>query len=359
MKKLLLVFSILTLASCSRNENLKVVTLHDLSKNAERITIPLDSIVTSTEVIELDNSEKAPIIGVISDLYESYQSYYIVSDEKNVYEYDKTGKFIRQIGTQGRGPGEYLFVKKIFVNEKDSSVNLFDFPSQKLLKYDREGNFLSSFKPDFKDTLLYLKSFFPYRDSLLFYTSNNSSRMDLFLFNDSVGGMDVISKKERNVLPGELILSNVYIFGDKQNPFIYNYFHDTIFILKNKKLVPTILARMGSMRTDYEDLFLEKWGNSAKSEFGMRNIIQGGDLILFFYTISINKERVSTRFLSLYNVASGNYTQNVRIKDTKDSLLTIGSRDLVFQGSSTKDILVIKGQPESDKNPVIIKFRMK
>ena len=359
MKKLLLVFSILTLASCSRNENLKVVTLHDLSKNAERITIPLDSIVTSTEVIELDNSEKAPIIGVISDLYESYQSYYIVSDEKNVYEYDKTGKFIRQIGTQGRGPGEYLFVKKIFVNEKDSSVNLFDFPSQKLLKYDREGNFLSSFKPDFKDTLLYLKSFFPYRDSLLFYASNNSSRMDLFLFNDSVGDMDVISKKERNMLPGELILGNVFIFGDKQNPFIYNYFHDTIFILKNKKMVPTILARMGSMRTDYEDLFLEKWGNSAKSEFGMRNIIQGGDLILFFYTISINKERAQTKFLSLYNVASGNYTQNVRIKDTKDSLLTIGSRDLIFQGSFTEDILVIKGQAESDKNPIIIKFRMK
>lgn len=359
MKKLLLVFSILILASCSSKQNLKEITLHDLSKKADCITIPLDSIVNSTEVIELDNSEKAPIIGNISDLCESYNSYYIVSNETNVYEYDKTGKFIHQIGTQGRGPGEFLFVEKIFVNEKDSSVNLFDFPSQKLLKYDRDGIFLSSFKPDFKDTLLYLKSFFPYRDSLLFYTSNNSSGMDLFLYNYSLDNLVTLSNIDRQMQPGELIIRNVFIFGDRQNPFIYNYFNDTIFILKNKKLVPTILAPLGNLRTDYDDLFFEKWGNSDKSEFGMRNIIQGGDLILFFYTISINKERVSTRFLSLYNVASGNYTQNVRIKDTKDSLLTIGSRDLVFQGSSTKDILVIKGQPESDKNPVIIKFRMK
>jgi len=359
MKKLLLVFSILILASCSSKQNLKVITLHDLSKKADCITIPLDSIVCSTEVIVLDNSENAPIIGNISDLYESYQSYYIVSDETNVYEYDKTGKFIRQIGTQGRGPGEFLFVKKIFVNEKDSSVNLFDFPSQKLLKYDREGNFLSSFKPDFKDTLLYLKSFFPYRDSLLFYTSNNSAGMDLFLYNYSLDNLVILSKIDRQMQPGELIIGNVFIFGDRQNPFIYNYFNDTIFILKNKKLAPTILAPLGNMRTDYDDIFIEKYGNSEKSEFVMRNIIQGGDLILFFYTISINKERAQSKFLSLYNVASGNYTQNVRIKDTKDSLLTIGSRDLVFQGSSAEDILVIKGQPESDKNPVIIKFRMK
>ena len=357
--KALSIILLVILTSCSRSGKLKEITLYDISKNEDCQTIPLDSIVVGTEVIELDNSEKAPIIGVISDLYESYQSYYIVSDEKNVYEYDKTGKFVRQIGTQGRGPGEFLFVKKIFINEKDSSVNLFDFPSQKLLKYDREGNFLSCFKPKFKDTLLYLKSFFPYRDSLLFYTSNNSSRMDLFLSNDSVGDMDVISKKERSLLPEELILGNVFIFGDKQHPFIYNYFNDTIFILKNKKLVPNMLAPLGNLRTDYDDLFIEKWGNSEKSEFGMRNIIQGGDLILFFYTISINKERVRTSFLSLYNIATGSYNQNVKIKDTKDNLLTIGSRDLIFQGASTEDILVIKGQPESDKNPIIIKFRMK
>ena len=359
MKKALSVILLVISISCSRSENFKVINLHDISKNGDCQTIPLDSIVAGTEVIELDNSEKAPIIGVISSLYESDCSFYIVSDGKFVYEYDKTGKFIRLIGTQGRGPGEYLSIDGISVNDKDSSVNLFDFPSQRYLKYDRNGNYLSYYKPHFKDTLLYLQSFNPYKDSLLFYTSNNSSRMDLFLFNDSVGDMDVISKKERNMLPGEFILSNVYIFGDKQNPFIYNYFNDTIFILKNKKLVPTMLARMGNMRIDYDVLFEEKWGNSAKSEFHMRNIVQGGDLVFFFYTISINKERAQTKFLSLYDVSSGNYTQNVLIKDNNDSLLTIGSRDLVFQGSSTDDILVIKGQPESDKNPIIIKFKMK
>ncbi|OFY45139.1 MAG: hypothetical protein A2X18_14515 [Bacteroidetes bacterium GWF2_40_14] len=359
MKKLLLVFSILILASCSRNENLKVITLHDLSKKADCITIPLDSIVSSTEVIELDNSEKAPIIGVISDLYESYQSYYIVSDEKNVYEYEKTGKFVRQIGTQGRGPGEFLFVKKIFVNEKDSSVNLFDFPSQKLLKYDREGNFLSSFKPDFKDTLLYLKSFFPYRDSLLFYTSNNSSGMDLFLYNYSLDNPVLLSKIDREMQPGELIIGNVFIFGDRQNPYIYNYFNDTLFRLRNKKLNPEFLIQTNKMTLNFEELSMENMQALEGNKLYMRNIVQGGDFIFFFYQVNNAQEKVRNSFLSLYNIESGSYNQNVKIKDKKDSLLTLGSRDLVFQGSSTKDILVIKGQTESDKNPLIIKFRMK
>ncbi len=345
--------------SCLRSGNLKEINLHDVSKNENCQTVSLDSIVDSSEVIELDNSEKAPIIGVISSLYESDRSFYIISDDKFVYEYDKAGRFIRQIGTQGRGPGEYLSVEGISVNDKDSSVNLFDFPSQKFVKYDQDGHYIISFKPQFEDTLLYLQSFYPYKDSLLFYTSNNSSRMDLFLLNQSADSMETISRKNRTILPEELIIDNVFIFGDKQNPYIYNYFNDTIFILKNKKLVPAMLARIGKLRTDYDELFMEKWGNSGKKELNMRNIVQGGDLIFFFYSISINVERARFPFLSLYNVASNSYTQNVQIKDNKDSLLTIGSQDKVFQGYSANDILVVKGQPENDKNPVIIKFRMK
>jgi len=350
---------LIIMASCSRNGNYSEINLHDISINEDCQTILLDSIVAGTEVIKLDNSEKAPIIGVISSLYESDRSFYIISDSKFVYEYDKAGRFIRQIGTQGRGPGEYLSVEGMSVNYKDSSVNLFDFPSQKFVKYDQDGNYIISFKPQFEDTLLYLQSFYPYKDSLLFYTSNNSSRMDLFLLNQSADVMETISRRNRSMLPEELIIHNVFIFGDKQNPYIYNYFNDTIFILKNKKLVPVILARIGKLRTDYDELFMEKWGNSGKKEFNMRNIVQGGDLIFFFYSISIKVERSRFPFLSLYNVASNSYTQNVKIKDNKDSLLTIGSQDKMFQGYSSKDILVVKGQPENEKNPVILKFRMK
>ncbi|MDD4656882.1 MAG: 6-bladed beta-propeller [Bacteroidales bacterium] len=359
MKKALSILLLAVLISCSRSENYNVIKLHDISKNEDCQIIPLDSIVASTEVIELDNSEKAPIIGVISSLYESEWSFYVVSDSKFVYEYDKTGKYIRQIGTQGRGPGEYLSVEGISANSKDSSVNLFDFPSQRLLKYDREGNYLSFFEPKFKDPLLYLSSFYPYKDSLLFYTANNSSRTDLFLFSNLGGDMDVISKKERSMLPGEIILGNINIFGDNQNPYIYNYFNDTIFTLKNKKLIPTLLARIGNLRIDYDNLFIEKMGNSGNSIFQMGNIIKGGDYVLFFYNISAILERTRTPFLSLYNVTTNSYTQNVQIKDNTESLLTIGSRDKMFHGLSAKDMLVIKSLPDSDENPIIIKFRVK
>jgi len=359
MEKAVSIILIVLLASCSKKESLKVINLHDISRNEECQTIPLDSIVACTEVIELDNSGESPIIGVISNLYESDRSYYIVSDGKSVYEYDKTGKFIRNIGTQGRGPGEYLSIKGISVNYKDSSVNLFDFVSQKLLKYNQGGNYLSSFIPQFEDTLLYLKSFSPYKDSLLFYTSNNSARVDLFLVNQSADVIETISRKNRSMLPGEMILGNVFIFGDKRNPFIYNYFNDTIFILKNKKLTPTMLTRLGRLRVDYDMLFIEKMAKSGERILQMKNIVQGGNFILFFYSISNHTEGVRTPFLSLYNVVSGSYNQNVTIKDNKDTLLSIGSRDIMFHGLSPKDILVVKGHSGSDKNPLIIKFRMK
>lgn len=359
MKKLGPVFLLVILISCSKAVDFKVINLHDISKNEDCKTIPLDSIVTSSEVIELDNYETAPIIGVISSMYESDKSFYIVSDEKFVYEYDKSGKYIRQIGTQGRGPGEYLYVEGISVNKQDSTINIFDFTCQKFLKFDKDGHFMFSFKPKFADTLLYLQSFFPYKDSLLFYTSNNSERPDLFLFDQSMEVMETISTKNRSMLPGELILGNVIIFGDSQNPYIYNYFNDTIYTIYNRKLMPSMIARTGKMRFEYEELFMEKLGNSGQSRLQMSKIVKGENLILFCYTISNKNEKVRNRFLSLYNSKTGNYTQNIQIRDDKNSIFAISGQDLIFQGSTSHEIVVIKGNLESDKNPVILKFKLK
>ena len=183
--------------------------------------------------------------------------------------------------------------------------------------------------------------------------------MDLFLYNYSLDNPVLLSKIDREMQPGELIIGNVFIFGDRQNPYIYNYFNDTLFRLRNKKLNPEFLIQTNKMTLNFEELSMENMQALEGNKLYMRNIVQGGDFIFFFYQVNNAQEKVRNSFLSLYNIESGSYNQNVKIKDKKDSLLTLGSRDLVFQGSSTKDILVIKGQTESDKNPLIIKFRMK
>ncbi|MCK9628301.1 MAG: 6-bladed beta-propeller [Bacteroidales bacterium] len=358
LSNVVLFFILLISLSCSRGGNLKEFNLHDISKNEDCKTIPLDSIVAGTEVIELDNSEDAPIIGAITGLYESDSSFFIVSDKKSIYEYNKKGKYIRQLASQGRGPGEYLSVGGVSVNNDDRSIAVFDFPSQRILKYDKDGNHISSFKPKFEDTLLYLKSFFPYKDGLLFYSSNNSARVDMFLFNQEDEIMEPVSRKDRNMLPEELILGNLFIFGDKQGPYIYNYFNDTVFVVKNKKLIPAWLTRSGNLRIGYDELFMDRLGNLGRSVLNMRNVIQGGNIVFFMYSLSDNIERKRIPFLSLYNIQTNSYTQNVEIRDKKDSLLTIGRRDLMFQGNTIKDIIVIKGLPGSDKNQVIIKFKM-
>lgn len=72
----------------------------------------------------------------------------IVDDDGNIYvcdrgnrrvqKYDKNGVYVRTIGRQGQGPGEYIYPSRLFLDE-DGNPCVGD--GRSLIFYDRDGNF--------------------------------------------------------------------------------------------------------------------------------------------------------------------------------------------------------------------------
>jgi len=72
----------------------------------------------------------------------------IIDDNRNIYisdggnrrvqKYDENGKYVRTIGRQGQGPGEYMYPSRIFV---DDVGNPCISDSRSLIYYTRDGNF--------------------------------------------------------------------------------------------------------------------------------------------------------------------------------------------------------------------------
>jgi hypothetical protein len=102
----------------------------------------LSEIADSIEYIEL----KTPDDVVITRIWDVKQidDYLIIQARLDVYLFHKNGQFIRQVGSRGQGPGEYIVPCNIEIDHKKKEIVISD--TQKLLFYDFDGNFLRSKK---------------------------------------------------------------------------------------------------------------------------------------------------------------------------------------------------------------------
>ncbi|MDR1339680.1 MAG: 6-bladed beta-propeller [Prevotellaceae bacterium] len=53
----------------------------------------------------------------------------------SLFEFDKNGKYIRQISSLGQGPGEYIVLEEFCINKKKREIYLLDL-HKKILAYD-------------------------------------------------------------------------------------------------------------------------------------------------------------------------------------------------------------------------------
>lgn len=108
-------------------------------------SIPLSSIGSRLEYIPLETNPACMIHGIskvsVSD------SFLFVSDDYRLFMFDRSERFIRKIGSEGRGPGEYSRVADFVIDKKSREVYILDF--RIIYVYDFNGQFKRDFKLGF------------------------------------------------------------------------------------------------------------------------------------------------------------------------------------------------------------------
>ncbi len=95
--------------------------------------------------IPLETKDSCLLISV-NNIYLAQNSIF-VSDSKKLLKFDKSGKFIKQIGAFGRGPGEYDSLIKFAINEFLKEIYILSHMTRIMLVYDLEtGAFKRNFK---------------------------------------------------------------------------------------------------------------------------------------------------------------------------------------------------------------------
>lgn len=147
--QLSLLFILLAILSCHRNSKKKLsdstsfytIPFNEIIKNQRQVN--LSEIATDIEFIELENSSDA-LITFIDGMKLVKDYIFIDSGKSPIKQFSRDGKFIRQIGKIGRGPGEYDNCRIFSVDDKNRLIYIQGNALSKISVYNFTGKFVKS-----------------------------------------------------------------------------------------------------------------------------------------------------------------------------------------------------------------------
>lgn len=146
VKYLLLPILLVGIYSCSQKENSTINTAKDtIVVNGRESTVfdPGKELVF-THSIQLETTSEC-LIKSIDKLF-STNEYIIIFDQgsNHIFQFDKTGRFIRQIGKKGQGPEEYLFFNDVIYDSRTNCIYAFERYRKQMYIYNMNGELLNA-----------------------------------------------------------------------------------------------------------------------------------------------------------------------------------------------------------------------
>jgi hypothetical protein len=120
------------------------VTVVDASLLKDTVELPLSYFIEELHIVKLDDKEEAlvaPTSVIVGDQHILINGR--MSGRIPVKLFDKSGKFITNIGAFGGGPNEYVqLIYSMQLDEKNNRIYLLQLINDKILAYDLTGNHL-------------------------------------------------------------------------------------------------------------------------------------------------------------------------------------------------------------------------
>lgn len=309
MKYVILLFSTLILLSCenSKRPDEKCQNSHlfvlDLDKSLAKDTLHASSFIASVTPIALETTDDN-MIGFISAMQITDTCICILDggpgSSGSLFVFNKKGKYLRQIGKRGQGPGEYNTIRDFTIDEKGDKIFLVDSDLEKISVYQfstglhlqdinfknnkvEQRNIQYANNKLFTDVIYYKKT----EEGPMVYVLNETTGdieatfLDINLHNH--GWLNSFSKGESN-----------FYCKNSEKPKYTHYFMDTVMVVDNDALVPYLVVKSKNWVTDLdvkgnknttnnpeEDAFLKI--QEQPIAFFLQNYVESDRYIYFVY----------------------------------------------------------------------------
>jgi len=257
------VVAVLLLAGCKNSDHEKSMLPYniDLEKGINNINpIPLSTIGSKLEYIPLETDPDCLIEGIRN--VSVNDSFIFVSDYDRLLLFDINGNYIRQIGSAGRGPGQYPSVGNFIVENNQREIYVLS--SRMVLVYDFEGQFKRDFKIDFPSRQFIMDE----NDNLILHPFNLPQPSDDPVYSwyiyDNTG---MIRTKLSNTLTrvnGGVIVPFSPLYINNGTPHFMEFGVDTLYNYVNNEKIPYVIFHYGNMKFPPDPTMAEVPGIDGK-----------------------------------------------------------------------------------------------
>jgi len=225
----------------------------DLEMNISNIrSVPLSSLERVTEYIPLE-TDTACMLSRIAGV-SLCDSLIFVSDGSRLLCFDRKGKFLYTVGSPGRGPDEYNYVRSFYADNISKEIYLLSMG--KVLIFGFDGKLKGSFKADFRPSQVITGD----QNRLIFHLFNLSGPMtdtaSSWYITDKQGITleKIKNHNPRKSQPGLLVPdSPLYNYGGTTH--LLEFGNDTLYYFNGPGMDPYAIFSAGKLRMD-PDLLL-------------------------------------------------------------------------------------------------------
>lgn len=279
MKKRVYYLSVVLFSlACSSSSQADLSTLNlekALEESSQNRTLKQ---VKIESVIPLETTEES-LFAEVRKIIKSGAYFFILDTEGKLSVFDIRGKFIRNIGKVGQGPGEYMMLTDFSINENRQEVYINSL--QKAVVYDFSGNFKREFSLNdnnlqvltcFRDKLFYIYPEKTYPDSV-------KSAPLIYVF-------DLYGKKQKEFPAYQLRRGESFpmfntIASDKDAVYYKEETGQILYAVKDDFTVDSLcVLDFGKYAFKAEDFTMEK-KDSWTELYRLQNILPAKDFMIF------------------------------------------------------------------------------
>jgi hypothetical protein len=252
---------VLLLTSCKNRNNPDSTYRIDLEKNITNIkSIPLSTLGSNLKYVPLE-TDTACLVQSITNAFLT-DSFIFISDYNRLLKFDINGKYLKKIGSKGRGPGEYPSLGNFIIDKNNREIYVLS--SRIILVYDFDGNFVKDFKIEFPCRQFILNE----NDELIFHPFNmptpTTDKVYSWYIMDKMGTIHtkIVNTLKRVNKAVIIPVSPLYMYNG--TPHFMEFGVDTLYNYDNHKKIPYAIFQPGNLKFPPDPTMSEVPGINGK-----------------------------------------------------------------------------------------------
>lgn len=246
-----LLVGVLLFSSCKNSSQISSILPYqiDLEKSINNVKfIPLSTIGKELQYIPLETNHDCLIKRI--DQIAFSDSFIFISDARKLLQFKRNGRFVRQIGSVGRGPGEYEVIWDICIDISKEFIYIIAGKGN-VVAFDFKGHHIRSFMQPERSEQFIMKD----PESLMFYSINISMPSNdtaySWYITDTNG---IILSRIRNCLKRNskfmVRVSPLYLFNETAHFMEFGI--DTLYYFNNSIKEPYAIFNVGDLKMDLD-----------------------------------------------------------------------------------------------------------